>query len=61
MTPRIFSFTKDSFVEVKTNLNDMYGLWQTLTVCDINNDGKQDLLLGNIGDNGYLKPDANNR
>jgi len=60
MTPRIFSFTKDRFVEVKTNLNDMYGLWQTLTVSDINNDGKQDLLLGNIGDNGYLKPGANN-
>jgi len=58
MSPRIFSFEKDHFVEIKTNLIEMYGWWQTVTVLDINNDGKQDLLLGNIGNNGYLRPDA---
>ena len=58
MSPRIFSFDKDHFTEIKTNLSDMYGWWQTVTVADINNDGKQDLLLGNTGDNGYLRPDA---
>jgi hypothetical protein len=58
MAPRVFSFEKDHFAEVKTNLKEMYGWWQTVTVADINNDGKQDLLLGNTGDNGYLRPDA---
>lgn len=59
MTPRIFSFRKDRFVEIKTNLGAMYGWWQTVAVADVNNDGKQDLLLGNIGENFYLRPDKN--
>lgn len=37
----------------------MYGWWQTVAVADVNNDGKQDLLLGNIGENFYLRPDKN--
>jgi len=60
MIPRIFSFQKDRFVEIKTNLNEMFGWWQTVSVADINNDGKQDLLLGNIGENFYLRPNKNN-
>jgi hypothetical protein len=57
MTPRIFSFNKDHFEEVKTNLSDMFGWWQTVSVADINKDGKTDLILGNIGENFYLQPD----
>ena len=60
MAPRIFSYKKDHFVEVKTNLNSMFGWWQTIAVADVNNDGKQDLILGNIGENFYLQPDQNN-
>ncbi len=58
MTPRIFSFDKDHFKEIKTNLGNLYGWWQTVSVADVNGDGKPDLLLGNIGDNFYLRPDA---
>ena len=57
MAPRIFSFVKDHFIEVKTNLTDMFGWWQTITVGDINGDGKNDLIIGNIGENFYLNPD----
>lgn len=59
MTPRIFSFSKNRFEEIKTNLNELYGWWQTLSISDINNDGKQDLVLGNIGENFYLNPAIN--
>jgi hypothetical protein len=58
MVPRIFSFNKDHFEEVKTNISDKYGCWQTVAVADVNNDGKQDLILGNIGENFYLNPSA---
>ena len=57
MAPRIFSFSKDHFTEVKTNLTDMLGWWQTVAVADINGDGKNDLIIGNIGENFYLHPD----
>lgn len=60
MAPRIFSFNKDHFDEVKTNLDSLLGWWQSVAVADVNNDGKQDLVLGNFGDNFYLKPDAQN-
>ncbi|HUP12883.1 MAG TPA: VCBS repeat-containing protein, partial [Niastella sp.] len=60
MAPRIFSYKGDRFTEVKSNLGDLYGLWQTVVACDINNDGKTDLVLGNIGDNFYLRPNKEN-
>ena len=59
MAPRIFSFEKDHFAEHKTNLSGMLGWWQTVAVTDMNGDGKMDLVLGNIGENFYLRPDKN--
>ena len=58
MAPRIFEFDGKKFNEVKTNLGNLYGLWQTVSASDINGDGKEDLLLGNIGENFYLHPDS---
>ncbi len=57
MAPRIFSFNGDHFTEEKTNLSEMLGWWQTVTVADLNVDVKNDLILGNIGENFYLRPD----
>ena len=57
MAPRIFSFEKDHFAEVKTNLAELYGWWQTVATADVNNDGKPDLIVGNAGENFYLRPD----
>lgn len=60
MTPRIFGYHNDKFKEIQTNLSDLNGWWQTINISDVNGDGKMDLLLGNIGENFYLKPDKNN-
>lgn len=60
MAPRIFSYNGDHFVEVKSNLNKLFGLWQTVTAADVNGDGKLDLIFGNIGENFYLRPDSMN-
>jgi hypothetical protein len=58
MTPRIFSFQHDHFIEISSNLNQLFGWWQTLTAADLNGDGKEDLILGNMGENFYLHPDS---
>jgi hypothetical protein len=58
MAPRIFSWQDDHFEEVKTNLSDRLGWWQSLAIADVNGDGKMDLILGNIGENFYLRPDS---
>jgi hypothetical protein len=56
MSPRIFSFEGGKFKEEKTNLEEMKGWWQTVSVSDLDGDGKEDLILGNIGENFYLQP-----
>jgi enediyne biosynthesis protein E4 len=56
MEPRIFSFRGDHFTEVKTNLAGKFGLWQTVAAADMDGDGDSDLVLGNIGENFYLRP-----
>ena len=60
MAPRIFKWNGEHFIEIKSNLNKLFGLWQTVSAMDVNNDGKQDLILGNIGENFYLLPDSAN-
>lgn len=58
MPPRIFTFQNNHFKEFATSLTDLHGWWQTVTSADLDGDGDQDLVMGNIGENFYLRPDA---
>lgn len=60
MAPRIFSYTGDRFIEVKSDLNDLFGWWKAIAATDIDGDGDQDLVLGNMGENFYLHPGRQN-
>jgi len=58
MYPHVYSFNGKQFAEQKTGLEEQYGWWQQMHVADLNADGHPDLVLGNLGENFYLKPDA---
>lgn len=63
MTTRIFQYNrvKNKLQEVKqTNLQNMFGWWQTVVAADLNGDNLTDLVIGNIGENFYLHPNAAN-
>ncbi|MBA2763017.1 MAG: VCBS repeat-containing protein [Segetibacter sp.] len=58
MAPRVFSFQSGKFAEVKSNLNELYGWWKTVAAADVDGDGDEDLVLGNLGENFYLRPNS---
>ena len=60
MYPHVFSFNGKQFVELKTGLENLKGWWQSMAVADVDKDGDMDLILGNLGENFYLKPDSAN-
>ena len=60
MCPKIFGYNNGRFTERVTNLSGLSGWWQTVAVSDLNGDGLQDLVLGNFGENFYLKADKDN-
>jgi hypothetical protein len=57
MTPRIFSYSNGKMNEITTGMNNMFGWWQSVKAADLDGDGDNDLVLGNYGNNFYLRPD----
>jgi hypothetical protein len=57
MAPKIISFKNGRAEELKNNLSGHKGWWKTVSAADLDNDGDQDLVLGNIGLNFYLAAD----
>lgn len=54
MAPKCFKFFGGKISEFDLNLKEYQGFWHTVQDVDIDNDGDQDLILGNCGTNNYL-------
>jgi hypothetical protein len=52
--PHIFQLNGDKLSLLKTNLEEYSGWFYSLETADLDNDGDQDLILGNRGENFYL-------
>jgi hypothetical protein len=59
MYPHIYTFNGKQFIEQKSGLENQLGWWQTVVAADIDNDGDTDLVLGNLGENFYLRASTN--
>jgi len=61
MPVKIYLNTKTGFVDKTTQFfaNDESGFWHSLTVADVNGDGKKDLIVGNLGTNSQIKTAPN--
>ena len=58
MAPVVFKNSGRRLSPVETSLDSLNGWWNGLAAADFNNDGKQDLILGNRGENSYFKVDS---
>ncbi|MEO7366891.1 MAG: VCBS repeat-containing protein, partial [Gemmatimonadaceae bacterium] len=57
MPVRVFHQENGKFVErtKEAGLSGTSGWWNTVTAADLNNDGRPDLVLGNLGLNSYIR------
>lgn len=60
MEPTVFEFRNGKFAEIETSLKGRFGWWQSVLAFDADKDGREELVLGNIGKNFYLQPDSTN-
>lgn len=59
MAPKVFTVKPKDLIEVSTNLSKLQGWWQSIAVADLDGDHLNDLVLGNLGENCYIKPTVN--
>ncbi|MEY8020748.1 VCBS repeat-containing protein [Muriicola sp. SD30] len=55
-TPRIFRNSGRRLAKMASSLDSLDGLWNVVEAADLDNDGDQDLVLGNQGANLHYKP-----
>ena len=55
-SPKVYRNDGRKLVELKTSLDTLQGWWNTVAAADLDQDGDQDLILGNQGSNLHYKP-----
>lgn len=60
MSPIIFNINKGTFTKIERNLSDYSGWWYALEAADVDDDGDNDLIMGNRGENFYFTGSAEN-
>ena len=59
MGPQVFSYANGKFSKLSnTGLTDLTGFWGSVAPADVDGDGDNDLIIGNIGENFALSFDA---
>jgi len=53
MAPVIFEVKQKKLIKYTSNLTNYAGIWSSVASGDFNQDGKIDLILGNVGQNSY--------
>ncbi len=56
-TPKIFKNSGRRLSKMESDLDNLYGWWNTIEASDLDNDGDLDLILGNEGTNIHYKPE----
>ena len=56
MATKTYSFVNGKFEPFENGLESYKGWWQTIQSADLDKDGDLDLVIGNLGENFYLRP-----
>ena len=59
-TPDIYKNSGRRLTKIPTTLDSLSGWWNTVTAADLDNDGDDDLILGNSGNNLHYKTSTEN-
>ncbi len=55
-TPKVYKNSGRRLSKISSSLDNLHGWWNAIAVADLDNDGDQDLILGNSGSNIPYKP-----
>ncbi|WP_350293086.1 VCBS repeat-containing protein [uncultured Croceitalea sp.] len=55
-TPKIYKNSGRRLSKINSSLDSLYGWWNAIEIADLDNDGDQDLILGNQGANLHYQP-----
>lgn len=58
MNPLVYEWKNSQLASVDGYFSNLSGWWQSIAAADLDGDGKEELVLGNIGDNFYLRADS---